>query len=78
MRVMEAAHPTSHASPPAARGPGGGRNLESEVTSAMGGALFGVSLAELLSVGTFAAIVLLVAIGGVGWYAAYQANKSRR
>lgn len=54
------------------------RKETSEITPAMGGALFGVMLGGQFSLGTPATIALLVVLGGIGWYAARRANQYRR
>lgn len=53
------------------------RNEVSEITSAMGGAMFGIALAAQLPGGAALEVALLVVFGGVGWYCARQANKRR-
>ena len=55
----------------------GNRKEISEITSAMGGALFGVSLAGQLSGGMLVGVALLAVFGGIGWYAARRVNQSR-
>ena len=71
---MESTPATPIASPPTRQEEPGKRDLHSEVTSAMGGALFGVMLSGGNMVGaTFGAIIGAL-IGGV---AAYHAGKHR-
>ena len=72
---MEIAHPIV----PASAAPKSANRKEiSETTAAMGGALFGISLAGQLPGGMVVAVALLAVFGGIGWYAAHQVNKTRR
>ena len=70
------ASPHAHAAHP--RPKPDARKEVSEITAAMGGALFGVALSEKLPGGIWVGLALLVVFGCVGWYAARQVNKNRR